>query len=52
MQADYAFDRYTLGISIVNLGNRKAWDPYSYMGNPVIAPIQPLSAYATIKVRL
>lgn len=51
-QADYTFDRYTLGISIVNLGKRKAWDPYSYMGNPVVAPIQPLSAYATLKVRL
>ncbi|CDG38096.1 TonB-dependent siderophore receptor, putative [Asaia bogorensis] len=51
-QAAYSFDRYTLGISIVNLGNRKAWDPYSYMGNPVIAPLQPLSAYVTLKVRL
>ncbi|GBQ21965.1 TonB-dependent siderophore receptor [Gluconacetobacter sacchari DSM 12717] len=51
-QAAYTVDRYTLGVSIVNLGNRKAWDPYSYLGNPVVAPIQPLSAYVTLKVRL
>ncbi|WP_294277109.1 hypothetical protein [uncultured Sphingomonas sp.] len=40
------------GDIIVNLGNRHAFDPYSYLGYPVVAPNQPRSAYVTLKVRI
>lgn len=49
-QASYDIGRFTLGLSLVNLAGRNAWDPYSYMGYPVVAPNQPRSAYATLKV--
>ena len=51
-QASYDIGRFTLGLSVVNLGGRKAWDPHSYMGYPVVSPNQPRSAYATLKVRI
>ncbi|WP_448664106.1 TonB-dependent siderophore receptor [Sphingomonas sp. CJ20] len=51
-QASYDIGRFTLGVSAVNLGGRRAWDPYSYMGYPVVAPNQPRSAYVTLKVRI
>ncbi|MCW2365874.1 iron complex outermembrane receptor protein [Sphingobium sp. B7D2B] len=51
-QATYDLGRFSLGISIVNLGNRKAWDPHSYMGYPVVSPNQPRSAFVTLKARL
>jgi iron complex outermembrane receptor protein len=50
-QAAYDIGRFTLGLSVVNLTGRRAWDPYSYMGYPVVAPNQPRSAYVTLKVR-
>lgn len=51
-QASYDIGRFTLGASVVNLGNRRAFDPYSYLGYPVVAPNQPRSAYVTLKVRI
>lgn len=51
-QASYDIDRFTLGLSAVNLGARHALDPYSYLGYPVVAPNQPRSVYATLKVRI
>ncbi|WP_295562199.1 TonB-dependent siderophore receptor [uncultured Sphingomonas sp.] len=51
-QASYDIGRFTLGASVVNLGNRHAFDPYSYLGYPVVAPNQPRSAYITLKVRI
>ena len=51
-QASYDIGRFTLGASVVNLGNRHAFDPYSYLGYPVVAPNQPRSAYVTLKVRI
>nr|WP_242415227.1 TonB-dependent receptor [Sphingomonas panni] len=51
-QASYDIGRFTLGTSVVNLGNRRAFDPYSYLGYPVVAPNQPRSAYVTLKVRI
>lgn len=51
-QASYDIGRFTLGASVVNLGNRHAFDPYSYLGYPVVAPNQPRSAYLTLKVRV
>lgn len=51
-QASYDIGRFTLGASVVNLGNRHAFDPYSYLGYPVVAPNQPRSGYVTLKVRI
>ncbi|MGL3822231.1 TonB-dependent siderophore receptor [Sphingopyxis sp. R3-92] len=51
-QASYDIDRFSLGISLVNLGGRRIWDPHSYMGYPVVSPGQPRSAYVTLKVAL
>lgn len=50
-QASYDIGRFTLGVSGVNLGGRKAWDPHSYMGYPVVSPNQPRSAYITLRTR-
>lgn len=51
-QAGYDIGRFTLGVAVVNLGNRHAFDPYSYMGYPVVAPNQPRSATVTLKARI
>ncbi|PZU79604.1 MAG: TonB-dependent siderophore receptor [Sphingomonas sp.] len=51
-QASYDIGALTLGLSVVNLGGRRAFDPYSYFGYPIVAPTQPRSAYATVKVRI
>lgn len=51
-QAAYTFGRFTLGLALVNLTGRKEWDPYSYMGYPVVAPNQPRSGYVTLKMDL
>lgn len=48
-QAAYAFGRYTLEVSVVNLAGRKAFDAYEYLGYPLVEPNQPRSAYATLK---
>lgn len=50
-QASYDFDRYTLGLSLVNLTDRKAFDPYQYLAQAVVIPIQSRSAFATLKAR-
>ncbi|AOS02968.1 TonB-dependent receptor domain-containing protein [Xanthomonas oryzae] len=51
-QASYDVGRFTMGLSLVNLTGRKAWDPSSYMGYPVVAPNQPGSTYVTLKMDL
>lgn len=51
-QAAYDLGRFSLGLSVVNLGGRRAWDPHSYMGYPVVAPNQPRSAFVTLKAKL
>ncbi|HZV10239.1 MAG TPA: TonB-dependent receptor, partial [Novosphingobium sp.] len=51
-QAAYDIGRFGLSVSVVNLGGRRAWDPYSYMGYPVVAPNQPRSAYVTLKTKI
>ena len=51
-QAAYEFDRFTLGVSIVNLGGREAFDPFSYFGNAIVAPNQPQSAFVTLKAKI
>jgi iron complex outermembrane receptor protein len=48
-QASYDFERFTLEVSAVNLAGRRAFDPYEYLGFPVVMPNQPRSAYITFK---
>lgn len=50
-QAAYDFDRFTIAVSTVNLGGRKAFDTYQYLALPVVIPTQPRSAYVTLKAR-
>ncbi len=50
-QAAYGFGRYTVEVSIVNLTDRRVFDPYEYLSFPVVIPVQPCSAYVTLKVR-
>ena len=51
-QASYDLGRFSLGVSVVNVGGRKAWDPHSYLGYPVVSPNQPRSAFVTLKARI
>ena len=50
-QAAYDVGRYTVQVSAVNLGGRKAFDTYQYFGFPVVIPNQPRSAYLTLKAK-
>lgn len=50
-QAAYDFDRFSVAVSVVNLGGRDAFDPYQYFGFPVVMPTAPRSAYVTVKAR-
>jgi hypothetical protein len=47
----YDFGRFTVAVSAVNLGGRKAYDTYEDFGFPVVTPVQPRSAYVTLKAR-
>lgn len=49
-QMSYDFDRFTVTVSGMNLGGRKGFDTYEYL-SPVVAPIQPRSAYVMLKAR-
>lgn len=50
-QAAYDFRWFTIDVSGVNLSGSKAYDTYEYFGFPVVMPIQPRSAYVTLKAR-
>jgi len=50
-QASYDFGRYTVEVSGVNLGGSRAYDTYEYLSFPVVMPVQPRSAYLTLKAR-
>ena len=51
-QAAYDIGRFTLQLSVVNLGGSKAFGTYSYFAFPVVMPVQPRSAFVTLKARL
>lgn len=51
-QASYSFDRYTVQVSAANLNGTKAYDTYQYLSFPVVMPVQPRSAYVSLKIRL
>lgn len=48
-QASYDISRFTIGVSIVNLGGSRAFDAYEYFGFPVVMPTQSRSAFVTLK---
>lgn len=50
-QAAYDVGRFTVQVSAVNLGGKKAYDTYQYFAFPVVMPTQPRSAYVTLKAR-
>ncbi len=51
-QASYNLGRFSLGVSVINLGGREAFDPFSYFGDPIVAPNQPCSAFVTLKAKI
>lgn len=51
-QAAYDVGRFTIQVSAANLGGRRAYDTYQYFAFPVVLPIQPRSAFVTIKARI
>ena len=51
-QAAYDIGRFTIQVSAVNLGGRRAFDTYQCLSFPVVIPTQPRSAYITLKARL
>ena len=50
-QAAYDFGRYTVSLSAVNVSGSRSYDPYEYLGFPVVMPTQPRSVYVTLKGR-
>jgi iron complex outermembrane receptor protein len=48
-QASQDFGKFTVGFSALNLTGRKGYDTYQYFGFPVVMPMQPRSAYVTLK---
>jgi iron complex outermembrane recepter protein len=48
-QASYDFGIAELSLSVVNLFDRKVFDPYQYFGGAYVSPTQPRSAYLTIR---
>lgn len=50
-QAAYDFGRFSIAVSGVNLGNARAFDPYQYLLQDVVIPVQPRSGYVTLKAK-
>lgn len=50
-QAAYDFAQFTLQASVVNLAGRRSFDTYQYFGNPLVMPVQPRSAFITLKTK-
>jgi iron complex outermembrane receptor protein len=48
-QIAYDFGPAAVSLSIVNLTDSDAFVPYQYLARAVVAPVQPLSAFLTIK---
>ncbi len=51
-QASHDIGRFTLQLSVVNLGGARTFDTYQYFAFPVVMPTQPRSAFVTLKTRL
>lgn len=50
-QVAYDLGRITIEASMINLTGRQAFDTYQYFGNPLVMPVQPRSAFVTLKTR-
>ena len=50
-QASYDIGRVTISLSAANLTGERAYDPYAYLAEAVVIPVQPRSAYVTLKAR-
>ncbi|OYU69685.1 MAG: TonB-dependent siderophore receptor [Alphaproteobacteria bacterium PA2] len=51
-QASYAFGpRTSLSLSVVNLTDSDAYEPYQYLARAVVAPTQPRSAFITLRAK-
>lgn len=48
-QASYDFQVVNLSLSVVNLFNRKGFEPYQYLGGAYVAPVRPRSAFVTLR---
>lgn len=51
-QGAYDLGRFTIQVSAVNLGGRRVFDTYQYFSNPLVMPVQPRSAYVTLKAKI
>ncbi len=49
LQVAYDFGPAALSLSVVNLTDSDAFVPYQYLARAVVAPVQPLSAFLSIK---
>jgi iron complex outermembrane receptor protein len=49
-QVSYPIGPFTLGVSIENLFNRRYFKPYYYLGQSVVRPGDPRTAYLTARV--
>jgi len=50
-QAAYDLGRFTIQASVVNLAGRRSFDTYQYFGNPLVMPVQPRSAFVSLKTK-
>lgn len=50
-QVSYAWERAELGLSLVNLGNKRYFEPLQYLAQSVVAPGDPRSAYLSLQFR-
>jgi len=48
-QASYDFGPVRFGLSVVNLLGSKAFAPYQYLGGAFVTPVQPRSAFVTLR---
>jgi len=48
-QASYELGPVRLGLSVVNLLGSKAFAPYQYLGGAFVTPVQPRSAFITLR---
>lgn len=48
-QASYNLGPVQLGVSVVNLLGSKAFAPYQYLGGAYVTPVQPRSAFITLR---
>ncbi|MEO1405832.1 MAG: TonB-dependent siderophore receptor [Pseudomonadota bacterium] len=47
-QASYQFDRYRIGVTVQNLFDEDAFQPFQFLAQAVVRPVQPRSAFVTL----